>query len=950
MTSAPFLKEIAHILLQPGNYDLSSTCIVFPNKRARLYLSKYIGELTTKPVWAPAYLTISELMEKISGYSIADRLTLIFELYEAYSRVTVSRESFDSFYPYCETLLSDFDQIDKYMVNASDLFQNLAGLKSIDGRFNYLSDEQLAHIQRFWRTFSDEKISGSQELFVSLWEILPQVYSELRSRLADKKLAYEGMAYRKAVDENESLQLPDTVSKFVFIGFNALSTSEELLFRKLKSRGLAEFFWDYDSWYTNNDIHEAGFFIRKNLKSFPQLKPLDVDHLTAEKENVYFLPVASNTGQCAVLPGVFRLLGIKNGDQIENTALVLADEGLLLPALYALPGDISDINVTMGYPMGSSVVFSLIDSLYELYKNARPAKDGAGKFYYRDLLSLFSNPILNKKYQGLTDKIRGAAISSHSSYPDISDLLPGYEEDILFKYKPENVCHYLLEIFTSVIRDLPGDKKGGKPADPVQLELLFRAYTFLSRLDDVLKEQPVVPGPDALFRLIRKMVRTMHIPFSGEPLAGLQVLGILETRTIDFKNVIILSANEGVLPGSSENPSFIPYSLRTGFGMQTPEHQDAIYAYYFYRLIQRAENVAIIYDASSGGMKTGERSRFLHQLQYEMRLPVQEIHFESNIGQIGIKSIVIEKAGITDSLLRRYSEKALSPSAINEYFNCPVRYYFHHVAGLPQKEEVTSEVDARMFGTILHDTLKAIYSTFEKEVVTKEKIISLLKDDSLITGALDLAFSNALSGVKTDSIIREPEGYNLVIRQVILKYVRQFLKTEMKACPFTVHALEKPYYANLSLKVKGISVKINIGGTIDRIDQRDGVVRILDYKTGSVKDRFNCIESLFDGTENERNDAVFQVFLYSWVYEQLHPDERILPGLIFFRQSHDEDFSNSILMGKQPINDFSKVRDEFETLLKSGLEDLFNADLPFTQTPNLKTCKYCSYKLICRRE
>jgi CRISPR/Cas system-associated exonuclease Cas4 (RecB family) len=947
MSSTPFLKEIALILLNSEEYNLSETCVVFPNKRARLYLSRYMGEITQKPVWAPQYLTIVEMMEKISACSVADRLTLLFSLFNAYRNITGSAESFDVFYPYGETLLADFDEIDKYLVPASDLFTNLAGLKSIDGKFNYLTEDQLNHIQRFWKTFKPGNISENQEGFISLWESLSGIYKEFGKILNEKKIAYEGMAYRKAIDILNSNPLPvPGITRFVFVGFNALNTCEERLFRILKNTGSAEFFWDYDTWYTNTDIHEAGFFIRKNLTSFPQSKPISSENLVNTDRKLYFVPVSSNSGQTSVLPYIFDKLSLKAGES-ENTAVVLADEQLLLPALYALPDSVSAINVTMGYPVGTSVVFSLVDSLYELHKNARVSSSGQVKWYYKDVLSVMTNPLLSKRYVRIIDGFREKAANEHTVYVTLDDFLPDLPEEVVFAGRlHENACIYLLEVISSVLRDLPGEKNGSKHADPVQIELLFQVYTFLTRLQDILNQQTVVPGRDVLFRLIRKMLRNMHIPFSGEPLAGLQLLGILETRTLDFTNVILISANEGVLPKPSDKPSFIPYNLRAGFGLPTPEHQDAIYAYYFYRLIQRAQNVALVYDSSSGGMKTGERSRYLHQLQYEMRLPFEELQFSSFVGQIPVKAVAYPKDEKSFSLLSGYCNengKCLSPSAINEYFNCAVKFYFHYIASLPQPEEVTAEIDSRMFGTILHESLNILYKDFGVSVITSDHITALLKNEELINNAVDASFSKVMTA--NASI----EGYNLIVRHVIYKYIRQFLESELRSTPFSIIALESRFQTVIPLKVNGTEQNLNIGGIIDRVDLKGGMVRILDYKTGKVKNRFGLMESLFDGNKYDRNDAAFQVLLYCLVYDRSHPGARITPGLVFFRQSHEDSFSTSIKYGKEILQDFDVVKHDFELMLKSGLEKLFDRKVPFIQTENLKTCSYCAYNNICRR-
>jgi hypothetical protein len=959
MASIPFLKEIAELLLQPGAYDLPATCVVFPNKRARLYLSKYIGELTDKPVWAPQYLTITELMEKLSGYLFADRLSLLFELYQVYRKVTGSTESFDAFYPYSETLLADFDEIDKYMVDAGDLFGNLSGLKSIDGRFNYLSDDQVALIRRFWSTFNPERISEGQEVFISLWEALPDVYSELRSRLHNRQMAYEGMAYRKAIVNLEADSGSNILmsQKYLFIGFNALNTCEEKLFRHLRNSNRAEFFWDYDTWYTNNDIHEAGFFIRKNLKNFPQTKPVNHENLIKNNSNVLFIPVASSSGQTGILPHVFSRFGIQGPKAVENTALVLADESLLISALYAIPDSITDVNVTMGYPLAGSAIFNLIDSLYELNRNSRKGEDGRTRWYFRDVLAIMNYPVLKAFYADSIEQVRQKVTVQHMLYLLKADFLHDQPEELIFSNRLQevNACQFLLEIMTGIIRQLPSVEDSSVSPDPVQVEILFQVYTFLTRLQDILLLQDFVPGTDILFRLIRKMIRSMHIPFNGEPLAGLQVLGILETRTLDFENIILLSANEGILPRSADTPSFIPHNLRAGFGMPTPEHHDAIYAYYFYRLIQRARNIALVYDSSSGGMRTGERSRFLHQLYYEMHLPIAEVNFESSIAQIPVKPIFIEKTGDVEKALENYlsdESKLLSPSGINEFLNCSLRFYFRHIAGLPQPEEVAEEIDARIFGNLLHSALKHIYAGFGHSLITREKLEIALQHELVINDALDKAFSEVLYAEKSGAGVRKPEGFNLIVRQVIFTYIKQFIKAELESCPFTIVSLEKRYATAIPVTVKGIRSALKVGGIIDRIDSQDGKIRILDYKTSSVKSIFTTVESLFDASEKLRNDAAFQVLLYASVYDKLNPGNIIVPGLYFIRNSNSEDFSYSLHFGakKEVLSSFAVVKQEFEELLNINLARLFDLKEPFAQTANPKVCRYCPYAAICRRE
>jgi CRISPR/Cas system-associated exonuclease Cas4 (RecB family) len=958
MESVPFLKEIATVLLQPGAYNLSETCVVFPNKRARLYLSKYMGEITDKPVWAPQYFTISELMEKASGYLYADRLTLLFELYKVYGETAGTRESFDSFYPYSETLLADFDEIDKYLVNAADLFGNLSGLKSIDGRFNYLTEDQIALIRRFWSTFDPENVSEGQKTFLSLWEALPVIYREFRNRLHDQNLAYEGMAYRRAIEnfeENMAISgLEDR--KYLFIGFNALNACEERLFGYMKKAGCAEFFWDYDTWYTNNDIHEAGFFIRRNLRNFPQIRAVQRDNLLRFPRKVFFVPVPSNTGQAGALSYIFNTLGINEKKDKEKTAVVLADENLLIPVLYAIPGDVTEVNVTMGYPVAGSAVFNLVDSLYELHRNSKKGSAGTA-WYFRDVLTVLGNPLLKTLYPDLPESVRHRIIEHNLVYLEETDIFQDQRKDLIFTTLSDNTnaCQYLLDIMAMLLRHLAVQQEDhNRSPENLQLEILFQSYTFLTRLLDTMTSQTLLPGTETLFKLIRKMMRTMHLPFSGEPLAGLQVLGLLETRTLDFDHIILLSANEGILPRAADIPSYIPISLRAGFNLPTPEHFDSIYAYYFYRLIQRAKNVALVYDSGTGGLRTGERSRFLHQLHYEMNLPITEITPSSSIAQIPVQPIRIDKTGDVAVALAKYAIKdgrLLSPSSINEFLNCPLKFYFHQIAGLPQPEEVAEEIDARIFGNLLHKAMKIIYTGFDQLQVTREKLESLLKEDHLIDLALDKAFSEELFGSQENTGNRKVEGYNLIIRQVIRTYMYQLIRSELESTPFLIKSLEKKFAASIPVVVEGKTIELQVGGIIDRIDMRQNNLIIIDYKTGSVKNTFSSVESLFDAGEQLRNDAVFQVLLYACIVDLVHPGNTVVPGLYFIRDSHSGDFSYSILQGakKTAVTSYATVKEEFETLLHHHLTRLFNTREPFTQTTNLKVCTYCAYSGICRR-
>jgi hypothetical protein len=489
--------------------------------------------------------------------------------------------------------------------------------------------------------------------------------------------------------------------------------------------------------------------------------------------------------------------------------------------------------------------------------------------------------------------------------------------------------------------------------DAVQLEVLYQLYTFLTRLSGILAINALDAGPDTLFRLIRNMLRTLHIPFNGEPLSGLQVLGILETRTLDFSNVIILSMNEGVIPRTSNIPSFVPHSLRYGFGLPTTEHQDSMVAYYFYRLIQRAKNVVLVYDSSTGGLRTGERSRFMHQLYYELPFQVAEITALNKVEQIKTQPITVYKTDAVGENLFRYTGeggRSLSPSALNEFLDCPLRFYFHHIAGLPQPDEVAEEVDPRIFGNVLHNAIRRIYGNFGTAEITPEKLERLLQTGVEIDESLDRAFQEEYVGA-TEGTQRNIEGTNLIVRQVLRKYLHNLIRTDRASGTFRVVDLEQRFLTTIAIPTREGSLQVNLGGVIDRVDESAGRIRILDYKTGIVKKTFSTIESLFVNGDKLRNDAAFQVILYSWIYNRLRPGSIIVPGLFFIRESHDPGFTFTMHHGSGRIlEDFSSVGDEFEQLLGVHLGRLFDLGEPFAQTSNRQVCRYCPYNTICRRE
>jgi len=953
----PFLQDVAEDLLRQFGNNLSSLCVVFPNKRARLFFSRYLAESAGgRTVWAPAYRTITELVQEFSGLTLADKTQLNFELFSVFKKTTGAADNFDDFYYYSEMLLADFEEIDKSMVNAHDLFSNLSDQKSMESSFDYLSENQLNAIKKFWNSFNPGRISNNQQEFLKFWDLLYDIYEAYRQQLKEKKLAYEGMIYREVsamIQGSGTLNFSFTY--YVLVGFNALNACEEILFGHLKKTGKSLFYWDYDEYYTKNEWHEAGYFIRDNCRRYPAPDPSKhYSGLTSASGNITVLPVSSTTAQAKILPAVFRMIGLSENSDYRHTALVLPDEKLMLPVLYSIPSHVRDINITMGYPLKESSVYAFIELIYTLYRNASGETGKRMAFYHKDLVAFLKHPFIYNHNKDIADKLISDIRENNRAYIGIEDLQKVSEFQLFFRHvntAPETVS-YLSDLLELSLRNLL--KPGNNKTDPLQLECIYQAYQGIRRLSEILGTTDLTFSSQLLFRLIRKIFRGMAVPFAGEPLAGLQILGILETRLLDFENIVILSMNEGIMPRSLPLSSFIPRNLRFGFGMPVPEHYDAVYAYYFYRLIQRAKNVFLIYNESADGLVTGEPSRYIHQLVYEPPFHVKEVRLEAKLHEIPAKPIVIEKTTGIIAKLDRYldgnSASWLSPSAINEFINCPLKFYYHRIANVNETEEIAEDVDPLIFGNLLHGSMHELYKPFTGKDIDRAIITNLIQQENKLEDILSIAFDKEFykSGTGQE---RKLTGMNLIIKEIIRKYVLQILNADLNNCPFHIISLEEEYRTAIPVMDRARERRMQIGGIIDRVDQYHGITRIIDYKTGMENLYFGGLESLFSAIPSKRNDAAFQVLLYAYLYRRKFPDNPVIPCLVFSRKSNKPDFSWHLKdqSDHTEVLEFTRFEKLFGEGLKSSLEKLIDPTLPFIQTSDEDFCALCAYRGICHR-
>lgn len=960
----PFLYQVATLFYQQYGAEIHRLAFVFPNRRAGLFFQKYLSEISEKPLFSPSILTINDLFMQLSGKHPADKIQMLFRLYELYKQRSGSSESFDEFIYWGEMLLNDFDDIDKYMVDARMLFRNVSDLKSLDDDFNYLSPEQVQAIRSFWSSFYPKGDSPNQQHFLELWEILYDLYAGLRTSLAKDGCGYDGMIFREVVEQLEKEPMSDfPFDQVVFVGLNALSVSEERLLLALQKKGVADFYWDYvGPWVTDPD-NKASFFLERNLRLFPSRMQLPATEPVQAEIRVMGVPSA--IGQAKQVYPILQALADEQqltDESALRTAIVLPDEHLLVPVLNAIPEAIQHINVTMGYPLAGTPVAALMEYILTLQKNIRYI-DRVPVFYFRDVL-----PILNHQYvmaaapeevsQLVKDMTAGNRIYVHAADLNRHELL-----SILFTpvQNTEELSDYLIHVLEALNaclrnnRPNPDDEEmisnSTQTTVDIEQEFIFHYFATVNRMKEVMREAKIEMRLDTYFRLLKRMTDLITIPFEGEPLSGLQVMGVLETRALDFDRLIILSMNEGIFPLKKAANSFIPYNLRRGFGLPTYEHQDSVWAYHFYRLIRRAKQVTLLYDTRTTGLQTGEVSRFVHQLRYHYQYPLIDELVVYDVASSAVPPISVQKTAEVEKLLSNFlsgGPRALSASAINTYLDCPLKFYFSVLEQIQEEDEITETVERDVFGSILHKVMEDLYAPFKGKLVTADLLKLLRKDQPLLTGTIARAFAELFF---KSPVVRPLEGENFLTGEMIRKYAEKILEQDARFTPFHYIESEKKVRATITLSDKRV---VQLKGFIDRVDSLDRVLRIVDYKTGSGKLEFESVEGLFDKEAKDRPKAVMQVFLYAWMYQQLpeYTGMPIQPAIYYLRTLFKRSFDPVVEQKKgrekaDKVNSFQDFASDFEGKLRQCLDEIFNLDIPFTQTETGKACAYCSFRGLC---
>lgn len=910
-----FLGKIAKAFFEREGEEISKLCFVFPGRRAALFFQRELGELIDKPIFSPSLITISDLFTELSGLRRADKLDCVYKLYKIYSTITDTPESFDDFVYWGETLISDFDDTDKYIADAPKLFANIKDLKELDADYTFLSERQLKAIQSFWSSFHNGEESSKKIKFKALWSLMLPLYLNLRRQLEDDKSGYEGMIYRKiaeGVREGETSAIDNFLKKYktvVFVGFNALNECEKVVMNYVKNSSQGDFYWDYNGEFVTDPDNKASYFIQENRFRYPS--SIQLNFSSDSKSEIEVIGAPTSVGQAKIAGEIASQLpaGI-------NSAIILPDESLLTTLMRSLDDSDGEINITMGYPLREASVVSLAEALIELQ---------TGGLYYRRVLPVLRHTYIKGVTGNMSYSIERDILSGNMIYVPYSIFVDDPLLSIVFKRlkldessSESNIfklSSYILEILDYIVKN--------KEVNKFEKELIYYFYTLIVRIKDL----NIPMSFSTYLRLLKQLVNSTSVPFKGEPLAGLQVMGVLETRCLDFENIIICSMNEGVFPSRNVNTSFIPLNLRRAFSLPDNEYADAVSAYNFYRTISRARKIWLIHDTRSEGLLSGEQSRFILQLKFHYRIPLCEKVASGVVTRQVKNPITVEKSDKITQVLNSFllGERSFSASSLSTYITCPLKFYFTQIEEVREEDELSESVEAKTFGTILHSTMAALYKDFEGRDVTPDDIKSMLASSALISALIQSEFMK-------EKRIEEVKGYNYVVCNLIERYIRKILLYDLSLAPFRYIESEKRFYTTLKLN-DGREIKLK--AFVDRLDRLNGELRIVDYKTGGNPDKMISITSLFEPNSAKKTAVFFQLYLYALI---VSPHNNSLLSPYFLRELGTR-FDNSA--GPDELA-------EFKEGLESIISEILNPQIPFVQTENLKSCDYCPFKQICR--
>jgi len=959
MKKDKFLFRVAEDLLERFENDLQNVAIVFNNKRPQLFLKKYLSELSGKPIWSPHLYTIQQFFSGFTSQVCASPLKQFFVLFSEYNMLLRSEGkelvSADVFYPLAEVIVSDFSQIDYYLADPAKVFNLIGSIAELQHQFPNFEEEQLEFMKSFWSSFSGEKQSKTQEKFIEMWHRMPVLYGNFHGKLAEQNLVSSAKMYRNLAEGTSADQsFLNQFSHVVFVGFNALSKAEELLFKGWQDQGICSFYFDADEHYFDDLKQEAGHFIRRNINKIGLINQFPITGNRVNDANKEFTVVQA-LGNAAQGKLLGNLLSSTPAGDADTRAIILADEALLLPVLQTVSDD--NLNITMGYPFEQSAVFGLCDLWLDIQEEI--ASGDQRSIPYHKVLNFIFNPLINLDDQQ-RNRINAEIVEKKKSRFDLLDLRGlGKSAELSFSHyrNPSDTIRNFGSLLLIVSEQLEHLRK-------LDSLLIAEAVKTLNVLSDSFEELEQSTGVSSMgskfvFRTIRRALAGLTVPFDGEPLSGLQVMGLLESRCLDFDELIVLGMNEGVLPKISITPSFIPDNVRRAFGLPVLENQNSIFSYFFYRLLHCAKKVTLVYNGITDDDKsTGEESRFIKQLQFETNCQFKHLVQQNQpLQNYGEQKIIVGKTGLVRERLEKYLqrnpeikyEKKISATAFTDYVSCPLKFFYSRIAGLKEPSDLPDQIGANLVGTMLHTVMESFYRSSVGSEVSAEFIKLQAKDlPAMCLNALAVALN-----MGSKNPLQKRDALQQVVLKVIEHYALRILKHDEGLAPFTIIEVEnrESYTPLFNIQVSGKKEQVRLIGIIDRVDSKQGKVRIVDYKTGKDKLKYKDFESLFSEEGKDQNKALIQTLFYTYVYETSKAVKNVEPHLYTVK-----DFKNGTLFSEKKkgglqLSDqnLEYFKEQFELILSEKLHEIFDLSIPFVQTTNLDACKYCDFKKICQR-
>ncbi|MBY8963833.1 PD-(D/E)XK nuclease family protein [Flavobacterium sp. D11R37] len=921
MTGPTFLDKLSTQLVADYGNALSGITIVLPNKRARIFLIEALKKKLSAVVFAPEIISIEDFIQDVAGVRSIDTIELLFEFYNVYIGLTPKekQQPFENFANWAKTLLQDFNEIDRYLLNPKHVL-------------SYLKDiEELSH----W-SLDVENHTGMIKNYLEFWELLPKYYEALYNHLLDKGAGYQGLIYREAVNNINHFSNAFAKEQLIFAGFNALNAAEENIIQHLLTCGQAKIYWDIDQAFLNDPYHDAGLFIRRFKKEWRQFygQPFEwvADEFSKEK-NITIIGTPKTVGQAKIAGKIIEEIQ-QTGQSLDKTAVVLGEENLLIPLLYSLPLGVGGLNITMGYSSRNNPAQILVQKLFKMHTNALQRSEKSYTLYYREVLDILTHPLV-EPYSGaakLTETINRNNITflSHSKLFDIHpDASPFFR--LLFDRWDDNAGS-VLQRLSDIIISLKGFLSNDEEEDKITKAFLYSIFKVINKLINYYENHPQMAGLAILQSVYKQVIELAEVSFEGEPLSGLQVMGVLESRVLDFENVIITSMNEGKFPAGKTQNSFIPFDVKRELGLPTYKEKDAIYSYHFYHLLMRAKNIYLLHNTESDGLDAGERSRFLTQLEIEQKPShnLKSVIYNAYLPDIAYKPMLIPKSAEVQQRLKEIATgKGFSPSALTSYIRNPIQFYYQRVLRIREVDEVEESIALNTLGTIIHGALEELYKPYLGKYLAVHDIenMAALANDEVM---------RQFTAVYKEGEIKK--GRNLLAFEVAKRNVQNMLKQEKEQLKagdsVKVLALEQTF--ERWLEDARLPYPVKIAGNIDRIEERNGKIRITDYKTGKV-DKYNLTLKTWDGLSGDiKNEKIIQLLTYAFMYEPLAGGKEIEAGIISFKNMKSGfmnfSFKDAVDKSLPVIEVIDKdVLAEYSSQLVLLINEILDGEVPFEE-------------------